>query len=129
MLLGLSYHGTTTLGNLINGIKQAPDDADVMFDFAHTIPDGVRSWRGDYSQLAIGWKPQQAGDFPNAKLMSEILEMANGNTYEGYKGGDFKMDLSTPIWIDNYGEYTSTAIVGLQLHGDSRLIIQTNYVE
>ena len=27
-----------------------------------------------------------------------------GETYRGYKGGDFYMDENTPIWIANWGD-------------------------
>lgn len=38
----------------------------------------------------------------------------DGATHEGYKGGDFKMSLRTPIWVANYGDATGTALIGIQ---------------
>jgi hypothetical protein len=60
------------------------------------------SWRGDYYELA----------FEPVKNISlgDMLKQANeavGATYPGYKGGEFTMDKSTPIHIDNHGNWSN----------------------
>lgn len=36
---------------------------------------------------------------------------------EGYKGGNFDIHRGTPIWVDNWGEWTETGIVDLMNDG------------
>ena len=58
------------------------------------------SYRGDYYDLAFEPMdgPIAAGD------LLEIVRSARGQTFEGYKGGDYKMGDYTQTWIANYGE-------------------------
>jgi hypothetical protein len=82
-----------TLGGLIDRLEQ--------FDSQMEI-DGIcepHSYRGYYSDLAFklcGYK----------RKVADTLAMAKdcmGETFEGYKGGDFEMSRNTPVWIANYG--------------------------
>lgn len=57
------------------------------------------SHRGDYSELAF--EPTENITF--GEMLSEARS-AVGATFEGYKGGDFKMSEFTPVYIANYGE-------------------------
>lgn len=81
-------------------------------------PDGIvpcgfdepDSWRGNYEDLAFYPKD-------NAKI-SEMLKhavSAMGNTFTGYKGGEFKMDEYTECWIAKYGEFTDSDCIGKTL--------------
>lgn len=61
---------------------------------------GVDSWRGDYSELAIGdyGKPQAY----SAHELADVLKAAIGKTFEGYKGGDFVMNGCTGVHLSDY---------------------------
>lgn len=68
------------------------------------------SYRGSYNQLAI-----QHSNVNNNITVAEVLEMAefvNGKYLCGYKGGDFLMDLDTPIHINNYYTYGGPKLIG-----------------
>ncbi len=82
-----------TLGKLISILK--------VMDPNEVMPNGFNnphSYRGYYEQLAF--EPAM-----NVKVrdMLKDAEDSLGKTFTGYKGGQFKMESYTDIWIANYG--------------------------
>lgn len=66
-----------------------------------TIPRGFNkphSYRGDYSQLAF----EPAKNITIGEMLNCAKE-AHGTTYEGYKGGKYKMEDYTDVYIAEYG--------------------------
>lgn len=123
--LETTMFGTTSLGCLRSILKRMELDDQVVFDFCCTSPHSIHSYRGWYDHLALGWsydKIMRIGDF------SEMLSGAVGKTFGGWKGGDYRMDDETPIWVDNAGDASGTAIVGAEIWG-GRLIIRTEFVD
>lgn len=130
-----------TLGQLIKELEEAGikndkgEDKNVDFDFGSAIPTVLTSWRGSYAELALGYRlsgydvpnEKHFGDCIAAKLLEE-LKSGVGATYEGWKGGDFKMDMDTPVWVANPGNADNTAIIGV-LNLGYRIIILTAYCE
>lgn len=120
--------GQLTLGKTIKLLEmainddpeeEAKDPKKVYFDFCRLVPNGIDSYRGYYDELAVNWcnegwdhAGKEIKGWPLTELIAE-LKAAVGKTYEGYKGGDFKMTEDTPLWVANYGESGSTAIVGV----------------
>lgn len=104
------------LGALIALLEQRPADNSVSFDFCGLMPAGVRSYRGYYDHLAIGHTADCPAHPTVATLIRE-LRGAVGQIFEGYKGGSFRMDENTPVWVSNYGESHSTAVVGVRALG------------
>lgn len=100
------YH--MTLGAVIAALDGADKDMPVVLsDDTTRGPGKARSYRGYYSDLAFSpERPTTVGAF------LEACRSALGKTFEGYKGGDFVMDESTPLWIAPYGESTDRAIIG-----------------
>ena len=68
--------------------------------------------------------------------LSHITNYINEKYLCGYKGGDFKMDVDTPIYIANYGEsevdlngeYVALKPVGINLK-DNNIILVTRKEE
>lgn len=82
------------LNVLIAALEAAPQDAVVKlgFDFPH-------SYRGSYDCLAF--MPKK-----NAKV-SEMLKIAKScidKTFQGYKGGDYRMHEYSDVYLAYYGE-------------------------
>lgn len=99
------YH--LTLDGLISVLAAADQSAIVQFSDG-SYPGGEHSYRGYYDDLAFS--PSAA-----SKTVAELLKQASaarGETYEGYKGGDFVMDGDTPLWCAGYGD-CGEAIVGI----------------
>lgn len=113
----------------------------------------LQSWRGDYAKLSIPeykgyknnpdyvegskWKHDDPTTHrmivdPDSALTVEVLledaKNADGNVFEGYKGGDFTMYLHTGVYADNYSHCPGFIPVKLDvLHGDCEphIIIRT----
>lgn len=108
-----------TLGDLISWLERCPPSAKVVFSDGN-IPTTVDSSRGSYDELALGHEPaftdsttdEVATDNPTVLDLLATLRNAVGRSYIGYKGGEYKMYRSTPIFRDNWGEWTETYIVG-----------------
>lgn len=122
---------TMTLGELIDGLQAAPrKDVEVVFDFCGIIPTTFDSWRGVYADLALGWEVEQwdhERKAYNTCTVGELLERANNaidTTFHGYKGGEYQMGGDTPVWVDNYGEYTLTALAEVHAN-DYRCVLVT----
>lgn len=120
--------GQLTLGELIDKLEAAPKESQIQFDFCHCVTCGVDSYRGFYEQLAIGWAPQGSGRWPNVADFLPSLRDAVGKTFTGYKGGEYRMDRGTPVWVSNYGETSSTAVVGV-IPGEYQTLLLTAYVD
>jgi hypothetical protein len=120
-----------TLGELIDKLESLDtlpdDDREVVFDFEYLFPTYFSSWRGNYDELALGFSSHEEGD--KAKTILEFKAMCKGTvgeTFHGYKGGDFVMDESTPIWVANYKNSGSTALVGVIDEGH-KIVLLTEY--
>ncbi len=113
-----------TLGEIIDTLKRKDPDTEVYFDFVYFRPEGIHSYRGDYSQLAIGYG---RADITVGQLL-KLCEDADGATFTGYKGGEFEMGRSTPVWVANHNETGSTAIVDIE-DRDWRIVLVTAAVD
>lgn len=123
-----------TLGELIESLKKCVNEERpnklVYFDWVHFFPTSFHSWRGDYSMLGLGYENSYGSEQSAHELNKfiEVCEKTNGETFEGWKGGTFYMNLTTPVWVDNYGEGGSTGVVGVKDLGYA-VIILTSYCE
>jgi len=105
----------------------------VFFDFGELVPTGLHSYRGFYDHLAFSFdrrwtfngKDEKDNEIDVAGLL-KMCEDALGRTFQGYKGGDYVMNPDTPLWVSDYAEASSTAVVAV-LDEETRVIIQTAY--
>lgn len=133
----MSGFGTITLGGLIEALEEwcafaekeskgsaGARQCSVFFDWAWATPNTVASYRGYYSHLALGY-----GDEDETRMVGELidhLKEAVGQTYTGWKGGDFKMDLKTPVWVGNPGHCSGTIIKGVGRETYAAFILTSN---
>lgn len=61
------------------------------------------------------------------ELLTE-LKSAIGKEYTGWKGGEFRMDENTPVWVANSGNSGHTAIVDVLDEG-WQVILVTEYLK
>lgn len=111
--------GVMTLGELIARLEAMPSDADVVLSYNGMPPSSFGSYRGYYNMLAIDSGKQSIS-------ASEFLKMArnaDGETFEGYKGGDYTMSRNTPVWASDWGDVTNQAITGVELREGSVFIL------
>jgi hypothetical protein len=107
-----------TLGRLITRLAACNPDVRVVYDFPDMAPniEDIGSWRGIYAELAIGHHRAQGENAPTVADLLAALRAAVGATFEGYKGGDYVMSESTPVWVSNYGCSDHTAVTGVIDH-------------
>lgn len=120
----LKENGQLTLHQLIVGCQEAyamaGDNYDgkppkVIFDFCSAFPTEIDSWRGIYAEVALSFTMDWRGG-TEPMLVTDFIDMliqTVGRTFTGYKGGEFMMTENTPVWVDNYGECTNTAVIGV----------------
>lgn len=96
------------LNDWIETLEAQPMTLPVYFDDGEPV-GSLESWRGVYAHLTLttGRAPRTV-----AELLAEA-RAAVGSTYQGYKGGDFTMDESTPVWADPYGDANNRVPVRL----------------
>ena len=125
----LTLDGTISLGGLIQLLESRPQEQSVCFDFADLRPTGIDSYRGYYDHLAIGYcMRDDNGYYKTVADLLDALRAANGKTFSGYKGGDFVMGLHTPVWVSNWGQNASTAILGIDEREDFRTVLLTAHI-
>lgn len=82
-----------TLGKLIEYLDTQGDE----FVENLSSPD---SYRGYYCDLAF----EKNGTFTMASELKKECQLLIGMVFTGYKGGEFEMNESTPLWIAEYGK-------------------------
>jgi 2-keto-4-pentenoate hydratase len=95
----------------------------VFFDFGGLVPHYFDSYRGYYDHMAITFTGESAAE---VRQLVAKLKAADGEVFSGYKGGDYRMNRSSPVWVANHGECDGTAIVGLLVESH-RVTILTEY--
>lgn len=110
-----------SLGELIlklEGIlktKDKPDETKVFFDFEYLFPTEFDSWRGIYAELALEFTTYSYGEDAKKPLslpaFYQLCKETIGKKFTGYKGGDFVMGKTTPIWVANWGNSGNTALI------------------
>jgi hypothetical protein len=122
--------GTTSLGALIDALKRCHKEADVQYDFCYLSPTTVESYRGYYNHLALGWTNREAPPYwPTVAQVLAVLEPAVNATFQGYKGGDYRMTRETPLWVANYSHTGSTGIVAIEAEYDHTVVFITKKVD
>ncbi len=110
--------------DLVRLLYLQDQEKSIYFDFLGFRPTGkVDSYRGYYSDLAIEFSNGSDSDCTVGEL-AKVLDNAIGETYEGYKGGEYIMNEDTKVWVSNYGESSGTAIVGVR-DDDWRVLLIT----
>jgi hypothetical protein len=78
------------------------------------------SYRGYYEQLGLEIEPGTQSAVDAAKQ----LRRAINREFQGYKGGDYTMTESTPVWIHNYGTTSGSGqIIGVTTDAPGEFII------
>lgn len=120
-----------TLGELIKALEGYTRNHEVLLKDIQRreiigVPGKLDSWRGVYAHLALGYGQRKDEYFDPSPTVADLLadaKSAVGKTFQGYKGGDFTMDRSTPVWISNVGEYQHLGIVGHEIEGPAVVLL------
>lgn len=149
-----------TLGELILKLEAIGKNLPIYFDNKKYRPTGIESWRGSYCELSINYEGGgninsteiekvhkfKSGDHTEYKSIDtalpknvkvkdllSMLKISIGKTMTGYKGGDFLIGKTTPVWVSRYGQssgykknknYDSQAIVDVEVK-EKKAILKT----
>lgn len=118
-----------TVGKLCHLLSKQPPENRVVFDFCYFCPDlkSICSYRGFYEDLAIGYDEPSFGDGPTVDTLRKKLEELLGTTMTGYKGGDYTIKDDTAVWVANWSNCGSTAVVNVE-EVDSETVIVTRKI-
>jgi hypothetical protein len=121
-----SPFGPMTLGELIDVLEEIAakprgGERTVYFDWCQMRPGQFESYRGFYDHLALGI---HADRYMIVGGMLAACKGAVGRVYMGWKGGEYRMDKDTPVWVANPGEATGWGIAGVKDDGYS-VILET----
>lgn len=89
------YH--LSLGALLE-IAEAHPDAKVVVDGTRGLGK-EHSYRGYYNELSF----TPLGEPSDAAAVIRLCKRALSQEYEGYKGGEYKYDKETALWLAPYG--------------------------
>jgi len=84
---------TTTLGQLIQILESTPQDLRVPRGFSNP-----HSYRGYYDELAF----EPAVNVTVAEMLADAKSV-HGQTFEGWKGGEYTYSDHTPVWLAMQG--------------------------
>lgn len=121
------------LGEIIDTLeiitKKAGDTCPVLFDFGAFAPDvnDIGSYRGYYSDLAIGYIEYGGYGSTTVSDLLKALKKALKEKHYGYKGGEYFMGRETMVWVANHSKTTSTQISQIDQQ-DHYIIVHTEYV-
>jgi hypothetical protein len=101
------------LGELIKAIERVSADRCVYIEPYGLTPGWFSSYRGYYDQLALGYRTGH--DRVNAGELLALARAACGDTFEGYKGGSYRMDADTEVWLSNYGETSGVSLARVEI--------------
>ena len=119
-----------TLGELVLKLESIKEKTkNVSLDFGDFYPTDFDSWRGSYCEIALnyddGWPREE--EVTVDTLLKKAKESI-GQTFEGYKGGQFTMNKDTPVWVANYSKSGNTGLVGV-IETEYCVILTTAYCD
>lgn len=98
-----------TLGQFIDALSKVEQHRDICFEFCHLYPTTLNSYRGYYDDVAVG-----VGDKPvTVNELVANLTSKLGTVMTGYKGGNYLVGRTTPLWVANWGCVGSTFVKGI----------------
>lgn len=88
------------LGEFRERLAKEPADWPVLFDSGVPV-GGIGSWRGVYAEATLyeAGRARTVGD-----LLAEVDAVLDGETRDGWKGGEYGYTESTPLWADDLGD-------------------------
>ena len=112
-----------TLGGMIAALDKMPADMPIEYEDGG-FPSEPHSYRGYYSDLSF---ETESGASTVAEI-SSMLKSALGETFEGYKGGDYTMGNDAPLWSSSYGTGSGKALMAVDVV-DNRAVIRIEQID
>lgn len=117
-----------TLGKLLKELKSVSNKK-LPVQFSSKVngvfsPFYYHSYRGYYRCVSLGCSMVPI----TVHQLIWRTELAIGNCYTGWKGGEYLMTASTPVWVAEEGDNTGIAIIGFEQTSD-KIILKIENIE
>lgn len=110
--------GVWSLGSLRTALAAFPPETPVVVDVGGS-PSAIDSYRGYYDRLAL----ETTDATRTAAEVIALLDGAEGETFYGYKGGEYDMDASTFVHVAPHGD-CGPYVSGVRVEDES-VVIET----
>lgn len=111
-----------SLGEIREQLKQFNSYRVVRFVGTEYSPNEASCYRGSYDELAISYTEKEMTVSAFSKMLKKVLTQ----NYTGYKGGDYTMWDTTPVWaVRDSSHYSQMAIVSVFLSEDGYVYLGT----
>jgi hypothetical protein len=106
-----------TIGELRLFLSRMEPTAKVRYDFVYMFPHLCHSWRGDYSQPAIGFRDISSGcEQTTVQYVRDCLKSLTEDEFTGWKGGEYRYDDDAILHVANASESANTVIVNVTIN-------------
>lgn len=113
-----------SLGELQDKLLEFGPKLIVRFVGTELSPCEASCYRGLYDELAINYSTEDINVFEFIQLLKKV----HSKTYTGYKGGEYQMWSTTPVWAArDCSDYSQLAIVSVFLSEDSIVYLGTRF--
>lgn len=125
-----------TMGEFVNRLESFDEDRLIRIqgglspDTRAMIP--FSSYRGYYHHLALhplDPLDRRSPDSPNHMRVGELLAKSKAalqrKVFQGYHGGEYEIDIDTPLWVSRYGYADGTVVIGVDELEYGDVVIRT----
>lgn len=119
-----NYH--ITLGELISALEGA-SDKNLPVLISHDPSKSVtmpHSYRGYYSDLSI----EPSNEITTVEGLLDELSEVHNKELTGWKGGEYLMSDSVPIWISEEGTNSGNAVIDV-MHNEKNVTLITKLID
>lgn len=111
------------LGEITDALTALPPTMRVfvMMNGLPFSPDGVDSYRGNYYDLAI--EPVNTSYERTVGDLLGCLVAADGQTYEGYKGGEYLMHRETSVAVSQYSLCSQNYVTAVEVRDGAAVVV------
>lgn len=82
----------------------------------------AHSYRGYYDEIAF--ESASPGVTVTAGELVQAVENAIDRVFIGWKGGDYRMDVDTPVWISSEGMVSGRQLMGVEFEDGIMVLLE-----
>lgn len=125
-LLGASVKGDIlTVEELQQKLEMFSDDREIHLTNGYHLEGGFDSCRGYYHDLCLEITDVSPGGTTVADLKNILNAALEQGEMTGYKGGDFKIEGSTDVWVGTYGTTENSSMIVNVVEADGNVYVVT----
>jgi hypothetical protein len=103
-------------------------EAYIQFSFGSAYPTTFDSYRGNFRDLCIQYSGEYSGSGKKAGDFLKEIESAYAEEFQGWKGGSYRMNYDSEVYVACGGRTSKTRIIGIRAN-DFDIEILTAQIE